>query len=183
MSKLHLYRLVLTLSTIDIHIVSGVEILVPIPSMSPFHVPPPPPFRAQFHMASSKVAIMWCNNTSRILQCLGQAGRVTKRCPTEDIQVSINGKRWIFNPNCLVPTPHVDLPNNAGWFIMIILHSIQLRTYWCIVGLSDSRDSVHYRDSTAHYSNTIITFPVFVRRVGTSKRLGTSHRVFTAHAY
>ena len=52
-----------------------------------------------------------------------------------------------------------------------------------ILGLSDSRNSIHYRDSTAYYSNTIITFPVFVQRVGTSKSLGTSHRVFTAHAY
>ena len=45
------------------------------------------------------------------------------------------------------------------------------------LGLSDSHDSIHYRHSTTHYSNTIITLSVFVRRVGTSKR------VFTAHAY
>lgn len=38
-------------------------------------------------------------------QALGQVGVVTKELSSGDVQVAVNGKRWIMNPCCLLPAP------------------------------------------------------------------------------
>ena len=45
---------------------------------------------------------------------MGQVGKVAKLCVSGDVKASVNGHRWIFNAECLVPAPDAHLPNNPG---------------------------------------------------------------------
>lgn len=40
------------------------------------------------------------------LQSLGQVGRVVRVHPDNDVRVIVNGRKWTFNPKCLVPAPN-----------------------------------------------------------------------------
>ena len=47
-------------------------------------------------------------------QTLGQVGLVTKQTVTMYVQVSVNGKRWIYSPKCLIPASEDELPEQYG---------------------------------------------------------------------
>ena len=41
----------------------------------------------------------------KLLQSLGQIGRIVKVQTNNDVRVAVNGRRWVMNPRCMVPAP------------------------------------------------------------------------------
>ena len=56
-------------------------------------------------------------------QTLGQVGVVIKQTVVMHAQVSVNGKRWIYNTKCLLPASEDEIPEQYG-----IQFTITLRT-------------------------------------------------------
>ena len=54
-------------------------------------------------------------------QTLGQVGMVTKLTFFSHVQVSVNGKRWVFDPHCLITASADQLPDNFGIYLGIKL--------------------------------------------------------------
>ena len=59
-------------------------------------------------------------------QTLGQVGVVTKQTIGMHVQVSVNGKRWIYDPKCLTPASEDELPEQYG------THTHKQTTLCCI---------------------------------------------------
>ena len=51
-----------------------------------------------------------------IFQSLGQVGRVSKVFPTGDVRVSVNGRSWTYNSQCLTLAPDESPPEIFGNF-------------------------------------------------------------------
>lgn len=46
-------------------------------------------------------------------QSLGHLGKVVKVLPSDDVQVAVAGRRWVFSPFCLKPAPG-EQPNQES---------------------------------------------------------------------
>jgi len=77
---------------------------------------------------------------------------VAKRGLDGNVLVGVGGRRWAFNPLCLIPAPDADLPNNSDEDELDLNTRLQM---FSIVSGEDNPDGIAYA-AAAGDVNTMI---------------------------